>query len=116
MEVVPVKVSSPITFEEAKEGHYRLWDYLAKTGDSLKPEAAWKVLSGGYACEYANNFVDDEMARCQFCPIFNDYCGRVGTLYLNWCRALDIETRKDIAKAIRDLPWTNKSGLLTTTK
>lgn len=112
MEFVPVKVSNPITFEEAKEGHYRLWDYLAKTGYALKPTKAFDVLNGCYACEYARI----RAGGCEFCPIYKVFCGRPGTLYYKWCHSSNKEERMKLAAKIRDLPWTDKSGLLTVTK
>ena len=91
------------TIESAVECHKHLWDFLARTGRSYKPFIQG-IRHSCYACEYCKQ-------DCEVCPIFGPttYSGcsevKYHSLYHQWTQCQDIEERKILAAAIRDLPW-----------
>lgn len=104
-----------------KEGHYKLWDELARTGSNNKeetferlfPKIKYSKHGGSYcfACIESGSYED-----CYECPIdwgVDEYdneepCAVSGTLFDLWMRAKDIDIRKYLAAIIRDLPWKEK--------
>lgn len=91
------------TIESAVECHKHLWDFLARTGRPYKPFIQG-IRHSCYACEYCKQ-------DCEVCPIFGPttYSGcsdmKYHSLYHQWTQCQDIEERKILAAAIRDLPW-----------
>lgn len=121
-----------LTFEECKQAHYDLWDWLAETGGVYKddwPEfdkkgkfKGFSIENDCFACQWDGSSVQKEAELCMLCPITwgtevgedeygfdgNSFCEYPGSLYTQWKDARTIKTRKKLAAKIRDLPWTNK--------
>jgi hypothetical protein len=98
------------------EGHKRLWNRLAKTGEEDK-YAAFEDEFGitasipphvCFACKEAGKM------HCAMCPIVWDTgegqycCTDDNTAYSRWCDATTKRSRQYWARVIRDLPWRTK--------
>jgi len=102
-----------------KEGHYKLWNELARTGsddkettfDTLFPNAPY--VASIYACFACQELSDrDDDGYCaDTCPIQwgnPEGCCQHGSEYRQWAEAETPAERKRLAAIIRDLPWREK--------
>jgi hypothetical protein len=96
-----------------KEGHYKLWDELARTGGGNKLTAYRHIFGVNtlvpvdycFACQECNDRGDER--HCTECPLSpDDPC--LDGLFDEWCDADTPEERKRLAAIIRDLPWREK--------
>jgi hypothetical protein len=103
-----------------KEGHYKLWDELARTGgrskrkifDALFPELDTPTFDlQCFACveddkKWANKGCKAE--ACFYCPITNADNTCCNGFFDEWRLAKTKKERKRLAAIIRDLPWREK--------
>ena len=98
------------------EGHIKLWDELARTGNRSKISAFDHVFGEDvpapseycFACQENDSRRDDD--RCDSCPLTSkdgELC--LDGLFDAWCDATDPEERKRLAAIIRDLEWKEKA-------
>jgi len=100
-----------------KEGHYKLWNELARTGGGSKIVAFHRVFGVDepapseycFACQECNERGDKK--RCSECPLTpNLDTSCLDGLFNAWCDAYDPDERKRLAALIRDLPWKEKEN------
>lgn len=100
-------------FEEMKEKHYQLWNWLAANPHATKAE--WPeydddmiFYSRCYCCKMAQLLLKDSCtnSRCYYCPLGADKigCESANGLFVRWCRSSGSERTK-LALQIRDLEW-----------
>jgi hypothetical protein len=108
-------MEATMTFEELHAAHVRLWDWLAENPGKYKHDAPERLLDGAgwqicFACVQAK--VDTE--HCKRCPVDwgVSYCDTPGSPFDKWDRLMrcpeNFELRAELARIIRDLPWTEK--------
>lgn len=108
-------------FEYLKGRHYELWDWLVENPDKCKWE--WEGFKDideetedyCFACQFSYE-ADDGNYCCDYCPLGrkNIGCGVTNSLYENWCdlkmccSQKGLEHRAELARQIRDLPWSDE--------
>ncbi len=119
-----------MTDEDFREWHYKLWDWLAATGESNKDSflkfqelnalsdiselsyPVWEALNSYcFACG-ANELNREEKGACGNCPIdWGDDCEDCvddNSPFIKWEDGATAENRKHYAKLISQLPWRGK--------
>lgn len=107
-------------FEWFKQKHYELWDWLNKNPDKIKDDWFNSVYYVGtpkldiknscFACELARQIrkYNFDKPMCEYCPI----CKRIGSclngLFNEYLGATNNLKRMELAKQIRDLPWSEE--------
>lgn len=98
-----------------KEGHYKLWDELARTGEKDKASVFDKLFPDptNFAWVYSCYACEESGGVCQNCPIEwvsdkQGECCRKGSIYEKWMHSESSDERKRLAAIIRDLPWKEK--------
>jgi hypothetical protein len=116
------KIISPKSNKTLHDGHIKLWDDLAKSGNKSKSSSSiWKDLTYKHLC--TESVIRSLCFCCQFrtiddckkCPIkwskediiedYNSCFYSKDSPYFKWFIARTIKTRKKYAAIIRDMKW-----------
>ena len=95
-------------------GHIKLWNWLAETGETKKSlwpgwEHSYNLIKNDnccFACQYVL-LKNQGRLFCSRCPLIwpdGKKCTIKYSLYDAWSKCFWLYKRKDIARAIRDLP------------
>jgi hypothetical protein len=100
------------------EGHIKLWDELARTGEPSKSKAFNAVFGKDvprpsdycFACQECSE--RGCLVGCDECPLAKEPRKKscLDGLFDKWCDAIGPEERKRLAAQIRDLPWKEKES------
>ncbi len=107
-------------FEYFKQKHYELWDWLSKNPDKIKGD--WfnsiyyvgtpkiNIRNNCFACELAQQIrkYDSNKPICEYCPICKGIGSCLDGLFNEYAEATNNLERMELAKQIRDLPWSEE--------
>lgn len=107
-------------FEWFKQKHYELWDWLNKNPDKIKDDWFNSIYYVGtpkldirnrcFACEFAWQIrkYDFNKSICEYCPICKSIGSCLNGLFDEYLGATNNLKRIELAKQIRDLPWSEE--------
>lgn len=102
-----------------EEEHRKLWSWLADNPESIKYDYFKNWDYGSiphrkcFACEAALQEANrmGTYHICGFCPLGGErIMGCRGGLYAEWCAAVSLERRQQLARQIANLPWKEKEN------